>query len=65
MATFEPCDDQGEGCGVHQTPAVIGDVDPGLCIVAAESHKVEQKIGVVRKKRVTGHLCEQAEHTGD
>lgn len=65
MATLESRDDQGEDCGVYETPAVIGDVNPGLRILGGESHKFEEKIGVVRKKRVARHLREQAEHRGD
>lgn len=65
MATLESRDDQGENSPIYETPAIIGEVDPGFRIGGSEPHHAKEETGVVREQRVPRHLCEQAHHRGD
>lgn len=65
VAAPEPRDDQGGDGGSEQTPAVVGEVDSGLCEIGGIPHHAEEEAGVVREQRVAGHLGEEAHHRRD
>jgi hypothetical protein len=46
-ATLEAGDDERDDDGVHQGPALVGDVDPGLCVAGGVAHHLEEKVLVV------------------
>jgi hypothetical protein len=64
-SSTEPSDDQGDHNCVHQAPALVGDIDSGLCVVGGVSHHGEEKILVVREKGVAAHLREKTEEDSD
>lgn len=65
VATLESRDDQGGDGGGEETPAVVCEVDPGLCEGGRIPHHAEEKARVVREQRVAGHLGEETHHRRD
>lgn len=64
-SALEAGNDQSDDCTVDETPALIGNVDPGLCEVGGVTHHLEEQVGVVRKQSVSAHLGEKTHHGGD
>ena len=64
-SALEARNDECDDCAVEQTPALIGNVDPGLCEAGGITHHLEKQVGVVRKQRVSAHLGEKTHHGGD
>lgn len=56
---------EGDDDSVDERPALVGDVDPGLCICGSVPHQAEQKTLVVRQQCVAAHLSEESEKCGD
>lgn len=64
-SALEARDGQGDDHTVEQTPALVGNVDPGLCEVGGVTHHLEEQVGVVRKQSVSAHLGEETHHGRD
>lgn len=65
VSTFEASDDQSDDCSIEKTPASIGEVDSGLCVVVGETHHTEKDTGIVAQKGVAGKLSEETDEDGD
>jgi hypothetical protein len=64
-SSAESGDDKGNDNGVHQTPALVGDVDSGFCEGGSVAHHLEKKVLVVREESVAAHLGEDTEEAGN
>jgi len=56
---------QSNDCSVHETPAVVGEIDACFGKVAGISHHVEEKVGVEAQESVSGELGEETEEDGN
>ena len=50
---------------VEERPALVGNVDSGLGVVAGETHHAVNGVGIVGKQGIAGHLGEQTQECGD
>lgn len=65
MAPLKARDDEGNGSGVEQTPASVGDVDASLGVVGRVSHHLKEDARVVAEQSVAGELSEEPDENGD